>query len=197
MGVLSSYGGLAGLVDLLVVLWLLSEVWIRVHARSAGAPLVRDRHRDRGSGLGILGAYVALFLTQFVYAIDPFWGIFPVWARLLGDLGMVLGIVLRMWAISFLGRYFTGIVTLQPGQKVVRDGPYRWVRHPSYTGALLTTFSYPFAAGGLLTLVVAIAVMPLAFAYRIRVEERMLAEGLGDEYRAYMRETRRLIPGLL
>ena len=72
-------------------------------------------------------------------------------------------------------------------------GPYRWVRHPSYTGSLLTI------AGVLLCLVNVASlfalIIPLAgYAYRIRVEEDALVRSLGEPYRAYMRRTRRLIP---
>jgi protein-S-isoprenylcysteine O-methyltransferase Ste14 len=76
---------------------------------------------------------------------------------------------------------------------VVTSGPYRWIRHPSYTGALLTLLGILVCCLNWLSffaLLLAIA----GYAYRIRVEEAALAEGLGDAYRDYMRRTRRLIP---
>jgi protein-S-isoprenylcysteine O-methyltransferase Ste14 len=51
---------------------------------------------------------------------------------------MAVGIAIRQWAVMVLGRYFTTNVRVHPGQTVVEEGPYRWVRHPSYTGMLIT-----------------------------------------------------------
>jgi protein-S-isoprenylcysteine O-methyltransferase Ste14 len=75
----------------------------------------------------------------------------------------------------------------------MRTGPYRWIRHPSYTGSLLTILGILLCCLNWASLV--LFMLPVVgYAYRIRVEEEALVEGLGDEYRSYMRHTRRLIP---
>jgi protein-S-isoprenylcysteine O-methyltransferase Ste14 len=114
-------------------------------------------------------------------------------AFLVGLLLMIAGMVLRWYSIRVLGTSFTCEVATRPGQQVVEAGPYQWVRHPSYTGSLLTV------VGMLLCLcnVVSLAAMIVAvagYANRIRVEERALAKDLGHPYRDYMRRTKRLIP---
>jgi len=109
---------------------------------------------------------------------------------------VVVGVAFRLWAIVVLGRLFTTRVAIQPGHRVVRSGPYRVLRHPSYTGMLVALLglgvmfdSWP----SILTL----AILPLAgLLVRIHVEERMLEDALGDEYRRYEAETRRLVPGV-
>ncbi len=117
--------------------------------------------------------------------------IFALWLAL-----MLLGLVLRWCAISVLGRSFTVTVGIRAEQRVVERGPYQYVRHPSYTGSLLTIAGILLCCTNALSLLSFL--LPIAgYAYRIRVEERAHIEGLGEPYRAYMRRTRRLIPFIL
>lgn len=106
---------------------------------------------------------------------------------------MVGGEVFRLYAIRSLGRYFTFMVAVHPGQHVVETGPYRLIRHPSYTGSLVTVFGICLAMANWLSLL-GMFCAALGYLYRIRVEEGALLEGLGEEYRAYQRRTKRLIP---
>jgi protein-S-isoprenylcysteine O-methyltransferase len=109
---------------------------------------------------------------------------------------MLAGLLLRWYAIAVLGSAFTVKVGIRPDQRVSQRGPYRWVRHPSYTGSLLTIVGILLCCTNLLSLL-AVALPVAGYVYRIRVEERALVASLGDAYRAYMRKTRRLIPFVL
>jgi protein-S-isoprenylcysteine O-methyltransferase Ste14 len=107
-----------------------------------------------------------------------------------------LGLGLRVWAIVLLGRSFRTTVEVDAGQTVETRGPYRWVRHPSYTGLLLITAGIGLADGTWPGLAVCLALPTTAMLWRIRVEEAALTRIIGDPYRAYQRHTKRLIPGL-
>ena len=107
---------------------------------------------------------------------------------------MLAGIVLRQWSIRTLGRYFTFTVRVREEQPVVDFGPYKWVRHPSYSGALLTMTGVGMALSNWASLALILLFAAIGFAYRIPVEERALSEALGEPYLVYMRRTRRLIP---
>jgi protein-S-isoprenylcysteine O-methyltransferase Ste14 len=109
---------------------------------------------------------------------------------------MVAGLAFRAYAMRQLGRLFIPEVRVQPGQKLVQAGPYRLLRHPSYTGMLITVLGYGLALTNWLSLAVLLAVAGLVFGWRMRVEEAALLEAFGDEYRAYMQRTKRLIPWL-
>ncbi len=105
-----------------------------------------------------------------------------------------LGLLLRWWSFASLGEYFTVTVRTADDQPVVERGPYRVLRHPSYTGLLLT-----FAGGGLVvdnwvSAVGAVAVLLIALVHRLRIEERALGEALGDRYRQFAAKRARLIP---
>lgn len=110
---------------------------------------------------------------------------------------MLAGLAFRFYAMSVLGKFFTYQVAVQPGQTVIDTGPYRYLRHPSYTGALITLAGLGLALGNWASLLALLAFMGAAYYYRISVEERALLESLGEPYKQYMRRTWRLVPFLL
>ena len=113
-------------------------------------------------------------------------------------LGIVLiyaGIALRLYAIHTLGAYFTTTVAVAPEQAVVETGPYRLIRHPSYTGLLITMLGFGLSGYmNWLSLLVLMGCALIGLSYRIYVEERVLQGQLGGRYQEYMRRTKRLIP---
>ncbi|MER7991115.1 isoprenylcysteine carboxylmethyltransferase family protein [Streptomyces noursei] len=106
------------------------------------------------------------------------------------------GIGIRLWAIVALGRFFRGTVHIQHGHRVVTAGPYRYVRHPAYSGLLLAAAALGLLLDNAASWLVCTVCCLLAVGYRIRVEERMLLDALGEEYRSYAARTRRLVPGV-
>jgi protein-S-isoprenylcysteine O-methyltransferase Ste14 len=110
-----------------------------------------------------------------------------------GLLLMLVGLALRWYAVWVLGASFTVDVATRPGQTVVESGPYRWIRHPSYTGGLLTLLGVLVCCCNLASLAALVFALG-GYAYRIRIEEDALATDLGAPYRDYMRRTKRLIP---
>jgi protein-S-isoprenylcysteine O-methyltransferase Ste14 len=118
------------------------------------------------------------------------------WPVIAGLTILWAGLALRAWAIIVLGRWFTVVVEVRPDQEVVQRGPYRLVRHPSYTGLLLAATGLGLALDNWLSLALCV-VGPLAgLLVRIRAEEAALDAMLGERYRAYAARTRRLIPGI-
>ena len=107
---------------------------------------------------------------------------------------VVAGVALRAWAIVTLGRYFRREVTIEPGQRLIRRGPYRVLRHPSYTGLLVSCFGLGLAFGSWVGALAGLAIVLAGLLPRIRVEEQVLAGAFGQEYAAYARETARLVP---
>ncbi len=114
-------------------------------------------------------------------------------------LGLVLfaaGILLRWYSIIRLGRFFTIDVAITADHQLVDSGPYRFVRHPSYTGALLAFVGFGLVLRNWMSLLALVIPILVAFLYRINVEERALLDAIGDRYRAYASRTKRLIPFL-
>jgi protein-S-isoprenylcysteine O-methyltransferase Ste14 len=109
---------------------------------------------------------------------------------------LVAGTAVRWAAIHELWDYFTVNVSILEGQRVVRRGLYRLVRHPSYTGLLLRYLGFGLAFANWLSAALIFLPLLAATLYRIRVEEAALREHFGEEYLAYARDTKRLVPGL-
>jgi protein-S-isoprenylcysteine O-methyltransferase Ste14 len=95
-----------------------------------------------------------------------------------------------------LGRAFTVEVRVRDGQEIVDRGPYRAVRHPSYTGLLLVYLGAGLALGDWLAVILVVVPPVAAVVFRIRIEERALLAGLGDAYRRYATGRKRLAPGI-
>jgi len=111
-----------------------------------------------------------------------------------GIVVMLGGLVLRGWAIKTLGEYFTGRVMVSSDQPVITTGPYRLLRHPSYTGLLLACAGAGLTAANWVA-VAAMVLLPLAAVlWRIHAEEKALLATLGDRYRAYADQHKRLVP---
>jgi len=106
---------------------------------------------------------------------------------------LLVGSALRVQARRLLGEYFSPVVRILPEHRLIRHGVYKYIRHPGYLGELLLYFSVPLLFHSLYGFFVMVFLIPLIL-YRIRVEEKMLIEKFGDEYRDYMRKSKRFIP---
>jgi protein-S-isoprenylcysteine O-methyltransferase Ste14 len=154
--------------------------------------------RDNGS------LYVIYFLQMAGFgAAFGLWGSghapaprLGAWALGAGAAVSVAGIALRVWSVRTLGQYFTYIVRVSADQQVVETGPYRLIRHPSYTGGVLTGIGIGLSMRYALAPLLIGGAMLASYLIRIGVEEKALAEGIGEPYRAYMTRTKRLIPFL-
>jgi len=107
---------------------------------------------------------------------------------------MIIGLGLRQWAIAVLGRFFTLTVRVQSNHMIVESGPYRVIRHPSYTGLLLVVAGIALALQTWIGLLINLVVFAVVFGYRIYIEEKALRSVLGEQYVSYSRRTKRLIP---
>lgn len=102
--------------------------------------------------------------------------------------------ILRRHCFRMLGEYFTFDVRVHEEQPVIERGAYTWVRHPSYTAAILMFTGVGFSLGNWVSLVILSTIAVFVYMKRIAVEERALEETLGERYRAYMQSRKRLIP---
>jgi protein-S-isoprenylcysteine O-methyltransferase Ste14 len=140
----------------------------------------------------VIAASVMLYVAP---RIAPAAAIRPGAAAFAAGLVVMLGgLVLRGWSIKTLGGYFTGRVMVSSDQPVITAGPYRLLRHPSYTGLLLACAGLGLASANWVA-VAAMVLLPLAAVlWRIRAEENALLATLGDRYRAYAARHKRLVP---
>jgi protein-S-isoprenylcysteine O-methyltransferase Ste14 len=140
-----------------------------------------------GSPLALVAAGAASFLPWLVIP-------YPALAVALGMAMLVAGAVLRRHCFNALGASFTGKVVVSKAQRIVQEGAYRWVRHPSYTAAFLMFTGIGFALGSWISVAGLFLAHCVLYGMRVAVEERALVETLGEPYRRYMSRTKRFIP---
>jgi protein-S-isoprenylcysteine O-methyltransferase Ste14 len=177
------------------VLWAVTEVILGIrqitHLR-AGAQL-----QDKGSRVVVAatvgpGILLCLMLPRAVPAATiTSASVFVFW---IGIALIYAGLAFRLYAITVLGRYFTPSVMVEASQHVVEDGPYKLIRHPSYTGLLIMFLGFGLSSTNWLSLLALMGCALMGLSYRIHVEERVLQEHLGQQYQEYMQRTKRLIP---
>jgi len=179
-------------------LWMVASVSILANIlQPSYRPFEGSRTpEDRGTAAQILWT---VYLTQAAALLELVWRrrvAIPLdlttWAALAAMIG---GLALRTWAVVLLGPWFTWNVTVQAGQRVVSRGPYRFIRHPSYTGALITFVASCVLLRSWVVALLAAFTLVLAFRRRIRYEEGLLVKTLPG-YQAYMSRTDKLLPGI-
>ena len=153
---------------------------------------------DRGTGAQIIwSVYVTqlggiLECTYLRYPQSVQWDMVTTIALT----AMLGGLSLRTWAVFTLGQYFTMHVAVQKNHPIIRTGPYRLLRHPSYLGAFVMYLATTIFLHAWIAAVAATILLLFAFVRRIRHEERVLTEQLGQEYESYCSGVYRLIPGI-
>lgn len=169
--------------------------------REAVARWLWQPDTDNTVSQGSFGVLWAATTAGTVLAVGlPFAGVgsigAPVIAFWLGIGVMVAGFGFRLASMLALGEQFSHEVAVKEDHTIVDRGPYRWVRHPSYTGAVVTYLGIGVVTGNWLSVVAALGGALAGFGYRISVEERALRERL-DDYEAYVERTPyRLVPGI-
>jgi protein-S-isoprenylcysteine O-methyltransferase len=107
---------------------------------------------------------------------------------------LALGTAFRLWAIRTLDKAFAAVVQIKAGQQLVTSGPYRWLRHPSYTGAWLAMIGAALLMHSYIGLVLMGPGMLLVYMRRIAMEEQALEAGFGAAYVNMKTRTQRLLP---
>jgi protein-S-isoprenylcysteine O-methyltransferase len=173
--------------------WFLMEMWILSRDRRG----FKGRTADRGSFLGfVIGIPTALVVAFSAPTRFPEWTITVGWPAVfwIGIAMVWAGMAFRLWAVLTLGAFFRTSVVVQDGHQLVTAGPYRWLRHPSYTGVIVTMSGLGLAQDNWVSLA-AMSILPtLAIAYRIHTEERALTEKFGEAYQEFRKTHSAVIP---
>jgi protein-S-isoprenylcysteine O-methyltransferase Ste14 len=159
-------------------------------------PLVREEKGDRSFWL-ILPGFLAVFFApplEWMYLPD----LLPraTEMQVAGLTLLLIGFVFRVWSRSHIRGLYSGHLEVQTDHRLIQSGPYRLVRHPGYTGFLLMTLGVVIGYSSVIGLAGIVLLLLPGLAHRMQVEERLLAEQFGEEYRDYAHKTKRLIPGI-
>jgi protein-S-isoprenylcysteine O-methyltransferase len=184
------------------LIYFASELLLTITRRSRS----RTGQKQDRSTLGMIWFVIAVsaaagvFIARSASRWEGILGLFDLpggtWILVVAVALFVAGLALRWWAIVTLGRFFTVDVTIEQDHELVERGPFRWVRHPSYTGVIIAFLGWSLTLGNWAAIVVVLVPIFIAFIRRMKVEEAALQRALGERYVAYMRRTKRLIPGI-
>ncbi len=185
--------------------WLIPAIWLAWLLYWVIAAFSVKRARRRESFASRLSHGIPLFVA--ILLVSSSWFAGPVLSTRflpgtpllfwIGTALLVAGMLFAVAARLHLGGNWSGSVTLKQDHTLTRSGPYRFVRHPIYTGLLLAFFGSCVLALGEWRGVLAMALMTAAFLRKIQIEERFMREQFGDQYERYRQEVAALIPWLL
>ena len=142
-------------------------------------------------GFGIV--FVAMVIVPPYTDRRNLWTIDGDAVRYIGLALFFIGSILRLAAAFELGHRFSGVVAIQPDHQLKTDGLYWYIRHPSYTGLLVSTIGWCLVFRSTIGLLLNLVLFLLLLS-RMADEEKFLEGHFGEAYRAYERKTRRLVP---
>ena len=179
---------MAILFSFIFIIFLIIELRIFTKQRLSS----RNKY-DKGSLLFILiGVFIPLIIV-FILAYLRI-GRLPTLVSYIGLVFVILGFVLRQRSIIVLGEFFTLVISIQKNQKLIQDGPYKYIRHPSYTGLFLEIVGVGLFLSNWLAIIIILILLFPSLIYRISIEEKVLVKEFGNEYTSYQKRTKKLIP---
>ena len=155
----------------------------------------KDKQNDKSTVLilSILGAISLIapviewaYFSNITYAYN--------YINFIGLVLIIIGFIIRITAIRQLGKQFTATVQIVKEHQLINTGLYAILRHPSYTGALITFIGCPLWLGVYYSIFIVASCMTLAYYLRIKAEEELLNKAFGSEYANYSKKTWRLFP---
>ncbi len=152
--------------------------------------------RDRSDSLVIGPLFLVILVVPIALGYARI-GVLPDWLFYPGLAVLLIGAGVSIWAELTLGRFLNWQVQVLPDHNIVDKGPYRLIRHPMYTGQIVSFIGLGLAMQSWAAILVVLVASGIRYGIRIRVEERLLVSKLGDNYVQYMKRTKRLIPFIL
>jgi protein-S-isoprenylcysteine O-methyltransferase Ste14 len=173
-------------------LWFISEILLNRIFRSGNKD---KKNLDRGT---IRIIWITISIANSIGILSAIFLKFPISSHLLIPyFGLFLiagGMIFRFISILSLGKYFTVDVTIRDDHRIKKDGLYQIIRHPSYTGSILSFIGFGISLNNWISLFIISLLVISAMLHRIKVEEKLLVDEFGNEYVDYMKKTYRLVP---
>lgn len=178
--------------EIIWICWFLSEILLNRILRSKKTD---SRNLDKNS-LRVIWITIIISITLGVLCKSYFK--FPIvklsWLNYFGLLIIVLGMILRYIAIRTLGKFFTVDLLIHDSHELISKGVYKYIRHPSYSGSLLSFLGFGLSLNNWISLIIIFVPVLISLIYRIKIEEKLLLNQVGLKYNDYKKTTKRLIP---
>jgi protein-S-isoprenylcysteine O-methyltransferase Ste14 len=175
----------------LLIVFFLLEIFIR---KGATAKSIETTSHDKRSTYLIGLTLVVILFLSIIFKLFRIGEFSTQKVAILGLMVMVIGLVIRIYSMITLSRYYTRTLTFTNEHELVQKGLYRVIRHPGYLGTLLIWNACGLAMQNKIVFVISIILTSIAYYYRIDHEEKMLIGKFGEKYRAYQKHSWRLLP---
>jgi protein-S-isoprenylcysteine O-methyltransferase len=155
-----------------------------------------DNSADRGTRKLVWILSAIAFDGAWLPVIFGFGKLFSLgaWLTWVGVVIMISGVGFRRYVINYLGKFFTATVQIRKDHQLVKDGPYRHIRHPSYLGLLILALGNGIALANWISLLLCIVLPTIGIMWRIKVEEKELYDHFGEQYQDYLKSTWCIVP---
>jgi protein-S-isoprenylcysteine O-methyltransferase Ste14 len=182
-----------------VILGILLLVWVIIEYRIMGKKEKRPMKKD----IAVLLMFSILISSFCLFSYHLFsenlgmiieWRHFFFW---LGIIVVIIGILIRQYSMFYMGNNYVATLQIQEKQKLISSGPFKVVRHPCYSGFMLSLWGLGLASLNYIFLILIIIYSLLLFLLQINIEEKELERYFKEEYIKYKRETKKIIPFLI
>ncbi len=152
---------------------------------------------DKGSLWLLYGLITLGYALSFSIGATKIGRIYP-WNTFfaIGIALFAIGFMVRIYSILTLKQYFTYSVTKVENHKIISTGLYKFIRHPGYLGQLIIFMGISISISNWLSILLMMVPVTLGYLYRIKVEEKFMADELGEYYKNYQGRTKKVIPML-
>jgi protein-S-isoprenylcysteine O-methyltransferase Ste14 len=178
--------------EIIWICWLLSEILLNRLVRSKNT---NSKELDKNS-LSLI--WIAIIVSMTLGVLSAIYLAAPIINAnvllYLGSMLIIIGMIIRFIAIRTLGKFFTVNLAIHGDQNLIKAGLYKYIRHPSYTGSLLSFVGFSLSLNNWISLIIILVPILVTFINRINIEEKLLQKQFGDEYSDYKNRTKRLIP---
>lgn len=143
-------------------------------------------------------AAIGMMIAPMIYLFTPWLNSFniglPDWARWIGIICFGFGMVLFWWVHKTLGKNWSPLLEIRKDHKLIAEGPYKYVRHPMYTVIWIWVLFQGIVLSNWAVIIIGILTWSILYFVRLPDEEKMMIEKFGQEYKDYMRKTKKIIP---
>ncbi len=185
--------GIGYSAGVIIYAWILKEPFWQP---KAGGRAVSEEIGDRSFWWILPGMFSTFFAPPLEYIYLPEFLPRTFWMQIIGLILIVIALLLRLWTRRAIKEQYSGHVQVTEKHQLVQIGPYRCIRHPGYAAYFLMALGICIGYSSVIGLIAIPILMVPGFAYRMNVEEGLLAKSFGEKYQAYASKTKRIIPGV-
>jgi len=174
-------------------------IWVIIEYRIIMKQDRRPKKKDR-KAIALFAFLIVLFSLSSIIMFESNLGHLEVeyhYFLWVGILIIIVGNIIRQYSMHIMGSSYVATLQVQDKPKLIKAGPFKLVRHPCYTGFMVSLWGLGIASLNWLFLLLIMLFSLIVFLIQIRIEERELEAFFGEEYKEYKKITKKILPYIL